>query len=352
MANILLTSVGNDGAQAIIHALKITEKDDDIDSLVGIDSNPHAYGLYITDYSYVVSPRSNANILLKELHTIVTKHKIDLLLPLSTEDQFFYAHYAHIIEQWGCKVQHSPEDSILIANNKHLLLPFLQKHGLEVPRFCIANNCTELEKLLYEFGAKHKPVVIKRAFSTGACGVKVVIPSVDTLDRMFDRTNIYISFDELFFWMDKINGTMPILQISEFLQDAKYSVDVFLHKREIIEACVRTEEKRIYGTSLYGITLEDEELYEIGIKAASSLSLEGTVNVELGRDDNKKIKVIEINPRFPASIDHTVVAGCNMPRWVVQAALGKPFNVNKPYYNVPYFRHWTFLSNRNKPLTL
>lgn len=352
MANILLTSVGNDGAQAIIKALRISEGNNDIDTLIGIDSNPHAYGLYMTDYSYIVSHRSNATSLLEELHHIINVHHINLVLPLSTEDQSFYAHYAYKIEQWGCKVQHSPEKSITIANNKHLLLPFLQKHGLEVPYFRIAHNCTELENLLYEFDAKHNPIVIKRAFSTGACGVKIVIPSTDTLERMFDRTNIYISIDELLFWMDKINDTMPILQISEFLPDAKYSVDVFLHNGKAIEACVRTEEKRIYGTSLYGVTLEDKELYEIGLQAASSLLLEGTVNIELGKDRNKKTKIIEINPRFPASIDHTITAGCNMPRWVVQAALGKPFKVNKPCYNVPYFRHWTFLSNKTIPLKI
>ncbi len=352
MKKILLTSVGNDGAQAIISALKTTDNVMPSNILIGVDMNPQAYGLHMADFGYVVAPRSKAESLLHDLQTIITKHNIDLIVPLSTEDQLFYAQHAKTLESYGCTVQHSPHEYICIANNKHLLLPFLKERSIAVPNFCLANNPSELEKLLNDFGINRNPIVIKQEFSTGASGVKIVMPETNYFNRFFERDNIYISKQELFFWLEQYKNSIPPLQVSEFLPDARYSADIFLNKGKPLVVCLRTEEKRIYGTSLYGTTFHDEELYNLSMQAASALCLHGVANIEMGRDSYNKAKIIEVNPRFPASIDHTIAAGCNMPYWVVQAALKQPFTTQKPLTGITYYRHWTSSSHPKNSLTV
>lgn len=341
MKTILLTSVGNDGAQAVIAALRLSGE---AYSLIGVDASSYAYGLNLVDTGYVVPLRSNAVKLVYCLKHIIRKHHVDLVLPLSTEDQIFYAHYADFLtRQTGCVVQHSPEESIRIANNKHSLLLFLRVAGVAVPSFCIVNDRWELESALKDFGIDSNPVVIKRKFSTGASGVKVIIPDQHVCNRIFDRDNIRVPYKDMLFWLAQEQENIFPLQVSEFLPDARYSVDIFMQNGAAIVASVRTEDARFYGASLRGLTISDEPVQALGIKAAESLGLCGTINVEIGRDTHGTPKVMEINPRFPASIDHTVAAGCNMPLWTVQYALGQPRRLCSPRLQVQYFRCWRAL---------
>lgn len=356
MANILLTSVGNDGAQAIMAALR---KPGCAHTLIGADASPHAYGLKMADVGYIIPFRREEAALLERLQHIISQQNVDLVLPLSTEDQYFYAKHAALLEKKGCKVQHSPLKSIEIANNKHLLLAFLQNEKVSVPAFRLVHNREQLELALRDFGVAHQPVVIKQEFSTGASGVKIVLPDQLGQNRIFDRDNIRVPLGDLLHWLDTAEKTMPAaneaaskpmpndifpLQVSEFLPDARYSVDIFLINGKAQVAAVRTEDARFYGASLRGVTIADAAVKKLGVNAAEALDLCGTVNVEIGRDNEGQPKVMEINPRFPASIDHTVAAGCNMPLWTVQTALGFSCALCEPKIGLHYLRCWQALT--------
>ena len=336
----LCTSVGNDGFQAIYRALRLSP---DPIRIIGVDADPHAYGLYIPDCGYVVPLRKEAKLLLSTLIEICKGHKVQLLLPLSTEDVSFFAAHRKEFEDEAVVVAVSPLRSVEIANDKHLLFKEAQKLGLPIPAFRHVSSIGGLETALAEFQADRYPVVIKRRFSTGAQGVKIVQPEIPASQRLFSRDNIVISLDDLWRWLAQIEP-FPALQVCEFLPDTRYSVDVFLVGGRCQCAVVRTELERIYDMATVGVVVHKPEIKTVGVAVAEALGLEYTVNVQMGLDRCGQPKLVEVNPRFPATMDHTVMAGCNMPLWTVAAALGQPYTVSPPRIGTCYRRYWTSLA--------
>lgn len=333
---VLCTSVGNDGFQAIHRALNLSP---DSISIVGVDANPYAYGLYLADHGSVVPMRSEAPALISAVLELCRDHNVQLILPLSTLDQTFFATHRETFEQIGVRVAVSPLRAVQIANNKHLLLQEAQRLGMPVPQFTVVSSVSELEMALDKFQADRYPVVIKKEFSTGAQGVKIVKPHIPAAERLFSRDNIVISLADLRRWLADVEP-FPKLQISEFV-DMKYSVDIFLVEGQSRCAVVRTELVRLYAMSTVGEVVDEPEIEAVGVAMAEALGFEYTVNVEMGLDRAGQPKLVEINPRFPATIDHTLMAGCNMPLWTVCAALARPYEITQPKIGTRYLRHWT-----------
>ena len=55
------------------------------------------------------------------------------------------------------------------------------------------------------------------------------------------------------------------------------------------------------------------------------MSWKGGFEIELKRNDNGEIYLLEINPRFPAWIYTTAAAGQNMPLILVKMAMGMDY---------------------------
>ena len=337
---ILCTSVGNDGFQAIHRALSASE---DRIEIIGVDADPHAYGLYLADHAQVVPSRAQADALLDATLELGRAWGAQLLLPLSTLDQEFYAERRDAFEGIGIRVAASPLPAIRIANSKHRLLEEAAKLGLPVPGHRVAASIGELEAALDALDAERQTVVVKKEFSTGAMGVKIVKPHIDPADRLFCRDNIVITLDDLRRWASRLDP-FPSLQVCEFLPDTRYSVDVFLVGGQSRCAVVRSELARHYDMATVGEVVDAPKIQAAGVAVAEALGLEYTVNVQIGLDQQGAPKLVEVNPRFPASIDHTVMAGCNMPRWTVRVALSQPYEVRSPKVGTRYRRDWTSMA--------
>src|SRR6266542_501638 len=275
---VLCTSVGNDGFQAVHRALKAAAWPIKI---VGVDADPYAYGVYIADRGYVVPRRNDPEALVSELIDICRQEKVELLLPLSTEDQSFFATHRRRFEDERVVVAVSPLHSVTIANDKHLLFTQCAKRDLPIPAYRHVSSLPELEITLSEFDAEHSPIVVRKAFSTGAIGVKVVRPDIPTDERFFSRDNIVITLEDLRRWSAHLDP-FPSLQVCEYLPDASYSVDVFLNRGKSQCAVVRRELVRLYGMSTVGVTIDRTDIEAVGVAVAEALELEYTVNVEVG----------------------------------------------------------------------
>ncbi len=334
--NILCTSVGNDGFIAIYKALKMSSR---TIKIFGADCDSLAYGLVISDQSFVISKRSEPKVLLEELKTIIVQNNINILYPLSTEDQSFYSYHIDFFIHLNCQVIVSDHNAVEICNNKHELYRYLSACDVPIPAFRIVKDKESLVEALRDFDAKHKPVVLKKKFSTGAQGVKIVFPTIDATSRFFSRDYNPIPLEDLYRWIDIIDS-IPDLMLSEYLPGLHISADVFLQDK-LSQICVlRTEEKHLYGMATYGKTIKLPELMITARKIAELVGLNYTVNVEFKFNLVGQPMLMEINPRLPASIDHTVKAGCNMPLWNVLSVLNEKIEFNNPLENLQYWRCW------------
>jgi carbamoyl-phosphate synthase large subunit len=78
------------------------------------------------------------------------------------------------------------------------------------------------------------------------------------------------------------------------------------------------------GKGWAGVTIKDGALIELTRAFMASTCWRGPCELELIRDRNGAYHLIEVNPRFPAWVFLSGAAGMNLPRAVVELALGRP----------------------------
>jgi carbamoyl-phosphate synthase large subunit len=94
------------------------------------------------------------------------------------------------------------------------------------------------------------------------------------------------------------------------------------------------------GKGWAGVTIEDARLLDLAEKFVSHTRWRGPFEVEVIRSRASDYQVIEINPRFPAWVHLATGAGVNLPRAVVDLALGRrparpaPYAVGKMFVRI------------------
>lgn len=77
------------------------------------------------------------------------------------------------------------------------------------------------------------------------------------------------------------------------------------------------------GKGWAGVTLDDPALVDFAADVVAALKWRGPCEIEVRRDPQGGLHLIEINPRFPAWVDLTQGAGQNQPLAAVRLALGE-----------------------------
>ncbi|MDB3983194.1 ATP-grasp domain-containing protein [Candidatus Pelagibacter sp.] len=99
--------------------------------------------------------------------------------------------------------------------------------------------------------------------------------------------------------------------VQKFIDGTEYTVDcLFDHKGKLIFNLPR---KRLLhkGVSIIGKIVQDKKISKFVDDIAKHLTFYGPINVQLIKDNNNKIWLIEINPRLSGSIEFSIKAGFN-----------------------------------------
>jgi carbamoyl-phosphate synthase large subunit len=76
------------------------------------------------------------------------------------------------------------------------------------------------------------------------------------------------------------------------------------------------------GKGWAGVTIADPDLIAVAERFTKATKWRGPFEVEVIRDGAGRYQLLEINPRFPAWVHLATAAGINLPRAVVELALG------------------------------
>jgi carbamoyl-phosphate synthase large subunit len=340
---VLATSVGNDGFAAVRPAL-VDNGEREV-RIVGVDVNPSAAGLLLSDAGVVVPPRSRADELLDRLVTLCRERSVDVLLPLSTEDQEFYAEHRGRFADLGVRLATSALPSLRTANDKLALLEACQPGGVPCPRFRAVGTFAELRAAAEWVGFPHRPFVVKLNRGTGAQGIKVVDPHRSRLDRLFDRDNLRIRFEDL---DDGLAGleSLPPMHVAEYLPGREFSVDVLCWEGETLSAVVRDRLATLYGLATHAIVIDHPPAEKAARRVVELLGLSYVVNVQFRCDDEGVPRLMEVNPRIPGTIGLSVAAGVNMPYLAVKLAIGEAVAPPAPAIGTELIRYWNALVRR------
>jgi carbamoyl-phosphate synthase large subunit len=99
--------------------------------------------------------------------------------------------------------------------------------------------------------------------------------------------------------------------VQKFINGKEYTVDCLFDKNGNLIFHLVRERILHKSVSIIGKTIKDKSIDKIIIKISSLLKFYGPINIQVIKDKNKKIWLIEINPRLSGSVEFSILAGFN-----------------------------------------
>jgi carbamoyl-phosphate synthase large subunit len=127
----------------------------------------------------------------------------------------------------------------------------------------------------------------------------------------------------------------PIVQ--ELIEGDEYTVDVYCGLDGQPRCAVPRKRLEVRnGEVSKGLIVKDSEIMGIAMGVANVLvGSRGVITVQCiatkprGRGRSRKVKVIEINPRFGGGVPLSIHAGADFPKWILMELLGRKPRINE-----------------------
>lgn len=273
--------------------------------IIGLSYESLEPGIYlhdIVDKTYQVPyPSSGADALLERLHYIHDREGINLIIPNFDAELNNFIRISGRLSEIGIRT-FLPDQQQLEARDKVNLGKFTQRYQLNSPADLSIVSLDELHKAT---GELKFPLVIKGKYYD-AC----VVHTFDQARKEFHNISGKWGFPVIA--QQYIKGTEINIAV---LGDGKGNAISIIPMRKLY-----ITDK---GKAWAGITLEDPALIDLANSFISATNWRGGCELEVIRDADDRLYIIEINPRFPAWIYLTAAAGQNQPAALVRMAMGE-----------------------------
>lgn len=195
----------------------------------------------------------------------------------------------------------APTRAQLDARSKPNLIKLGLEHDLPVPD---GDTLTDPRKLADSFQRFGSPIVVKSALY----GAEVCY-SLETAERAFHKF--------------AAKWGLPIL-VQRFVKADEFCVCCVGDGAGGLDGAVPMKKLVItdQGKGWAGVTIADASLLRLAERTMAALRWRGPCELEVLRDAEGRLSIIEINPRFPAWCDLTAGAGQNQPLQVALRAAG------------------------------
>lgn len=243
------------------------------------------------------------------------ENRYDLIIPMGDESAYFLSREKEKVEQQYqtlCAVE--TYATFELANDKQKLMEVCERFDIVHPRTCALPNLgnenfgTELKDVAEYVGF---PAMIKPNISAGAKG----ITKVTSLQELEDK---YPSIAEAF-------GACALQQ---YVEQPDYYYNVMLFRRSDGKTAASTiiKIRRFFplkgGSSCYCETVEHSFLLEQCERCLERLDWHGFADFDVLEDKRTgELKIIEINPRVPSSLQASFAAGVNFAKIFVDEYL-------------------------------
>jgi carbamoyl-phosphate synthase large subunit len=278
---------------------------DDLEiEIIGLAYESLEPGIYLHDLikkSYQVPyPSAGTEQVFKRLSHIQSKEHLDLIIPNFDAELWNYIKLTPRLKEIGIRT-FMPSLEQLDKINKLNLDEFARNNDIPSPSTKKFSSIDELE----EFGREAEyPLVIKGKFYEA-----------------------YIVFNtaQLVYYYNKLNAKwgLPVL-VQEFVDGSEIVIAGLGDGKGNLIGAVPLRKLFITdkGKGWAGVVINDQRYLDLAEKINKVLAWKGGFEIELKRNDNGDVFLLEINPRFPAWIYTTAAAGQNMPLALVHMAMG------------------------------
>jgi len=245
------------------------------------------------------------------LREVFSNEQFDVIVPMGDITvQYLSKNKDHIEHKYHVKCAVVDQNILSIVADKSRFMEFCKKNGFPHPLTSSLSQ-TSLAAVAHEVGF---PSLIKPDFSVGARG----ITRVDSLDELLSQ-------------YPKISEIFGPCTLQEYIDNPDYYYNVMMYRdsQGNCDNCVVIKIVRMYpvkaGSSSCCISVDNPELIAICQKVLNKLNWIGMADFDvLQRKDTLEYKIIEINPRVPASLRAAYISGVNFPEMIVQDMVGAP----------------------------
>lgn len=241
---------------------------------------------------------SNSPEYVAQINSIVTKEKIDVIIPVSSFDMEIYTQHAVQEQLYPAKMLVMDYDTHKILHHKANCGKFLNSLGIHTPKvICEDRN----------FGF---PCIIKANRSSGSKGV-VILKNKD--DYLYWKQR----------WTDHT--------IFEYLEGREYTVDcLFNQEGRCVGYNPRERLKTSGGGAVITSCVMEKRLETVIEKLESCKRIKGPINFQYKINDGQ-ITVFDFNTRLASGgLPLSVKAGFNIPELLIRLASGESVEQWKP----------------------
>ncbi|RPH33903.1 MAG: ATP-grasp domain-containing protein [Bacteroidales bacterium] len=282
---------------------------------------PGIYMSDLVDKTYMIPyPSEGKDALFKRLLEIHEKEKLDVIIPNFDAELFSFIKLEKALGKAGIKT-YLPTLEQFEERNKSNLSTYGKKYGVNVPSgievFSISDLSNTLKSMKY-------PVMIK--------------------GKYYDAYPAY-SEEQAVAYFSKMSAKwgFPVI-VQEFVKGTEVNVIALGDGKGNLIAAVPMRKQYITdkGKAWGGITIEDQSMLDLAKKIISQTKWKGGMELELIRNSEGQLYLLEINPRIPAWVYLAVGVGQNIPEALLKLTLGlevKPYtryDVGKMFVRYSY----------------
>jgi len=290
--NVLVTSAGSIPGIAVIQALK--QQDEIPVRIVAADMNPLSAGFCLSDCSVTI-PHASAPDFIPCVLDLCATEGITVVFPIIDEELQVFADHCGDFQGAGVTLVTNAPDVVRISKDKYETYLFCKTHGILTPETFLPH---ERRKIL---PAKF-PLIVKPRAGRGSKGV-------------FKTENM----KQVDFFCEYVAPSV----VQEFIEGTEYTIDILTSfEGEVLTVIPRERIETKAGMSVKGRTVKDSRLIGYGKRIAETMRLFPRANIQC-IDDGKDIYLVEVNPKFAATLPFTVRAGVNMPLLLLKMCLGE-----------------------------
>lgn len=236
-------------------------------------------------------------------------HHVDLIIPMGDDSATFLSQNKENIETtYNCKCAVPTYSIFKIANNKQLLMELCERYDLPHPR-TRGISAETLEDVAKYIGF---PSMIKPNISAGAKGI-VKIEDVE----------------ELRLKLPSVIEQFGSCSLQEYVHQKGYYYNVMLYRNKIGQISANTVIKilRFFptkgGSSCYCQTVEHSYIVCKCTEVLERLNWSGFADFDVLEDAKTgALKIIEINPRVPSSLQASTAAGIDFAKIIIADEFG------------------------------
>ena len=260
---------------------------------------------YIDSYTDI-SSYSDCYYVEAFLFDFIIRNDINIVIPMEDKPATILSKLKHNLEnKTQVKISVMDWEVFQLVSNKSNLIAFCKKNGIGHPRTAfLENNIKEVADYV------GFPALIKPSYSEGAKGIVLVH-----------------NIKELFNKLPEIKEKYGECALQEYINDKDYYYNLMLYRCKDGSFGNYTIIKilRYYpikgGSSSLAVSVENAKMLEMCKNLLNKLNWIGFADFDILEKGDDEYKIIEINPRIPASIRGAVMSGVNFPKQIVDDLL-------------------------------